>query len=100
MILVPEKEQLYPCPVSNGDHEANRRERSQAAARGSATSRIRFAPLRKIVERTIIDHQLVETLECKHKQRPRQPLFGGFGPASRRCLQCLDEMTAKADQER
>lgn len=59
-------------------------------------SRLRFAPLRKIVEREIVDSELVETLECGHKHHPRQPLFGGVGPQKRRCIKCLERMDEAA----
>lgn len=67
---------------------------AKAAAAKSAASRLRQAPLRRIVERK----PDCEVLECGHEMTPpRGTLFAGrrgveaSTAARRRCLQCLNE---------
>jgi hypothetical protein len=54
------------------------------------------APLRRIVERTVEYIQAgdvsvprpVEVLECGHRQRPVQDIYGETNAYRRRCLEC------------
>lgn len=81
--------------MTNGDEEKHRHRRNIQAAKASAQSRKRLAPLRKVVGREIVDSRLIERLECGHDSAA--PLMGSI-PERRRCLQCLDELEAKVER--
>lgn len=86
--------------VTNGDHEAARRQRSRATAQGSAASPTRTAPLKVVTNREVdADGQLVETLECGHTHEARAGLMGTKLSPRRRCVKCLEEMQAAAAEE-
>lgn len=82
--------------MTNGDHAEARRRRNTKQA--NKRTRAQRAPLRLVMERRLVDGQLVETLECGHDQAPRAALFGGVAPDRRRCVPCLDELEAAVER--
>lgn len=72
----------------SGDAERLAHSRAYSGGMGWASSPLRNAPLRRVVEVVPGEYGRLEVLSCGHSMRPRSDMIGETSASRRRCLEC------------